>query len=128
MALTVYQRRRLGAIIKGLVLIRDKYLAKNHAENNSPDIRFKGICACINKAMHEDEITYQTHTDIDNIVKTALNQHGHNHTWITEVVADLNPDLRQDLVFDYGNNLQYKVRHMWVNQLIRDYMRMLETR
>lgn len=114
--LTEKQKERLRLIIKALRIIKKDYLAKTRIEFYHSN-RHRGLCSAITLANIEGKISEQTENDLRKIVQKALK----GKAYLDYVFQELNPTLAI-----YKDDLQYKMRHKWVNQLIRDYTKMLK--
>lgn len=110
------RKEHLRLIIRALRIIKRDHLARTRHEylHEGKD---RGLCACITQTGVNNQTTLQTRNHLREIVRKALK----GNAYIDAVFQEMNPTLRV-----YSGDTEFVLRHKWVNQLIRDYTKMLK--
>lgn len=114
------QRKNLTDLIEGLELL--KLSLRDGDESNITEINGKrivkarGMCSAVENLFLADLIS----THVANMIRSIIAEGVGDYTWFNQTVAKMN-NWPSWMTAQEG----YKYRVMWINQLIRDYKRML---
>lgn len=116
------EKKKLKALIHGIRLMRSR-VARNAYEIYSPIDKHTGMCGAASELYNQSRISSDVYDSLNRIIRHGCG----TYAWFTGRVAVLNEQLlKQRITGFFSSDECQEFRHMWMNQLIRDYTRMLK--